>query len=53
MLTQALELDDLQTEKKTFDGTMVYAQQKRQQGAVFTFDSAALMMLSSFGTWFS
>lgn len=31
MLTQRLNLDDLQTEKGTFDGTMCYAQQKRQQ----------------------
>ena len=31
MLTNKLDVDDLQTKKKTFDGTMVYAQNKRQQ----------------------
>ena len=32
MLIQKLDADDLQHEKmKSFDGTMVYAQQKRQQ----------------------
>jgi dehydrogenase/reductase SDR family protein 12 len=32
MLTQKLDLTDLQSEKmKPFDGTMVYAQNKRQQ----------------------
>ncbi|KAK5889958.1 hypothetical protein CesoFtcFv8_013532 [Champsocephalus esox] len=31
MLTQKLNVDDLQFEKGTFDGTMVYAQNKRQQ----------------------
>ncbi len=31
MLTQKLNLGDLQTEKGSFDGTMVYAQNKRQQ----------------------
>ena len=31
MLTQKLDLSDLNSEKGTFDGTMVYAQQKRQQ----------------------
>ncbi|CAK6971727.1 dehydrogenase/reductase SDR family member 12 [Scomber scombrus] len=31
MLTQKLNVDDLQVEKGTFDGTMVYAQNKRQQ----------------------
>nr|XP_057938697.1 dehydrogenase/reductase SDR family member 12 [Doryrhamphus excisus] len=31
MLTQKLDVDDLQSEKGTFDGTMVYAQNKRQQ----------------------
>lgn len=31
MLTQKLNLDDLQFEKGTFDGTMAYAQNKRQQ----------------------
>uniref|UniRef100_A0A1A8RDA5 Dehydrogenase/reductase (SDR family) member 12 n=1 Tax=Nothobranchius rachovii TaxID=451742 RepID=A0A1A8RDA5_9TELE len=31
MLTQKLNVDDLQFEKGTFDGTMAYAQNKRQQ----------------------
>ncbi|XP_053732833.1 dehydrogenase/reductase SDR family member 12 isoform X2 [Synchiropus splendidus] len=31
MLTQKLNVDDLQFEKATFDGTMAYAQNKRQQ----------------------
>ncbi|XP_060944209.1 dehydrogenase/reductase SDR family member 12 [Limanda limanda] len=31
MLTQKLNVDDLQCEKGTFDGTAVYAQNKRQQ----------------------
>ncbi|XP_034042657.1 dehydrogenase/reductase SDR family member 12 [Thalassophryne amazonica] len=31
MLTQRLNVDDLQFEKGTFDGTMAYAQNKRQQ----------------------
>uniref|UniRef100_A0AAX7TDG6 Dehydrogenase/reductase (SDR family) member 12 n=1 Tax=Astatotilapia calliptera TaxID=8154 RepID=A0AAX7TDG6_ASTCA len=31
MLTQKLDVDDLQFEKGTFDGTMAYAQNKRQQ----------------------
>ncbi|MEQ2275154.1 Dehydrogenase/reductase SDR member 12 [Xenotaenia resolanae] len=31
MLTQKLNVDDLQSEKGTFDGTMTYAQNKRQQ----------------------
>ncbi|XP_022066587.2 dehydrogenase/reductase SDR family member 12 [Acanthochromis polyacanthus] len=31
MLTQKLNVDDLQSEKGTFDGTMAYAQNKRQQ----------------------
>merc|ERR1712150_184223 len=31
MLTNKLDPDDLQTKKKPFDGTMVYAQNKRQQ----------------------
>ncbi|KAM3861676.1 dehydrogenase/reductase SDR family member 12 [Diretmus argenteus] len=31
MLTQRLNVDDLQVEKGTFDGTMAYAQNKRQQ----------------------
>ncbi|XP_032423405.1 dehydrogenase/reductase SDR family member 12 [Xiphophorus hellerii] len=31
MLTQKLNVDDLQFEKGTFDGTMAYAQSKRQQ----------------------
>ncbi|KAK5613239.1 Dehydrogenase/reductase SDR member 12 [Crenichthys baileyi] len=31
MLTQKLNVDDLQLEKGTFDGTMAYAQNKRQQ----------------------
>jgi len=31
MLTQKLDANDLQTEKKSFDATMVYAQNKRQQ----------------------
>ena len=31
MLTNKLDADDLQCEKKSFDGTMVYAQNKRQQ----------------------
>jgi len=31
MLTQKLDLSDLNSEKGSFDGTMVYAQQKRQQ----------------------
>ncbi|XP_029385893.1 dehydrogenase/reductase SDR family member 12 [Echeneis naucrates] len=31
MLTQRLNMDDLQCEKGTFDGTMAYAQNKRQQ----------------------
>lgn len=31
MLTQKLDLDNLQFEKGTFDGTMAYAQNKRQQ----------------------
>uniref|UniRef100_A0A3B4B635 Uncharacterized protein n=1 Tax=Periophthalmus magnuspinnatus TaxID=409849 RepID=A0A3B4B635_9GOBI len=31
MLTQKLNIDDLQFEKGTFDGTMAYAQNKRQQ----------------------
>ena len=31
MLTQKLNLGDLQTEKGSFDGTMVYAQNKKQQ----------------------
>ena len=31
MLTNKLDPDDLQTERKSFDGTMVYAQNKRQQ----------------------
>lgn len=31
MLVQKLIVDDLQSEKGTFDGTMVYAQNKRQQ----------------------
>lgn len=31
MLTQKLDLDNLQCEKGTFDGTMAYAQNKRQQ----------------------
>ncbi|CAL8370444.1 unnamed protein product [Arctogadus glacialis] len=31
MLVQKLNLDDLQFEKGTFDGTMAYAQNKRQQ----------------------
>jgi len=31
MLTNKLDVDDLQTKKKAFDGTMVYAQNKRQQ----------------------
>lgn len=31
MLTQKLDLDNLQLEKGTFDGTMAYAQNKRQQ----------------------
>ncbi|XP_024141879.1 dehydrogenase/reductase SDR family member 12 [Oryzias melastigma] len=31
MLTQKLNMDDLQFEKGTFDGTMAYAQNKRQQ----------------------
>ncbi|XP_054643169.1 dehydrogenase/reductase SDR family member 12 isoform X2 [Dunckerocampus dactyliophorus] len=31
MLTQKLNVDDLQCEKGTFDGTMAYAQNKRQQ----------------------
>jgi len=34
MLTQKLQLDDLQFEKGTFDGTRAYAQQKRQQVAI-------------------
>ncbi|CAL1581397.1 unnamed protein product [Knipowitschia caucasica] len=35
MLTQKLNVDDLQFEKGTFDGTMAYAQNKRQQ-VIFT-----------------
>ncbi|XP_072301363.1 dehydrogenase/reductase SDR family member 12 [Eucyclogobius newberryi] len=35
MLTQKLNVDDLQFEKGAFDGTMVYAQNKRQQ-VIFT-----------------
>ncbi|CAG0914038.1 unnamed protein product [Notodromas monacha] len=31
MLTQRLDVNDLQTEKKAYDGTAVYAQNKRQQ----------------------
>ena len=31
MLTNKLDANDLQYEKKSFDGTMVYAQNKRQQ----------------------
>ena len=31
MLTQKLDANDLQTENKSFDATMVYAQNKRQQ----------------------
>ena len=31
MLTQKMDLNDLNSEKGNFDGTMVYAQQKRQQ----------------------
>jgi len=31
MLTNKLDPDDLQNERKSFDGTMVYAQNKRQQ----------------------
>ena len=31
MLTQKMDSDDLQCEKKSFDGTMVYAQNKREQ----------------------
>ncbi|XP_046902476.1 dehydrogenase/reductase SDR family member 12 [Hypomesus transpacificus] len=31
MLVQKMTVDDLQSEKGTFDGTMVYAQNKRQQ----------------------
>ena len=31
MLTHKLDVTDLMTEKGNFDGTMVYAQQKRQQ----------------------
>ena len=31
MLLQKLDLSDLQTEKGAFDGSMVYAQNKRQQ----------------------
>merc|ERR1712038_1752686 len=31
MLTNKLDPTDLQSEKKSFDGTMVYAQNKRQQ----------------------
>ncbi|XP_034549572.1 dehydrogenase/reductase SDR family member 12 [Notolabrus celidotus] len=31
MLTQKMNVDDLQVEKGTFDGTMAYAQNKRQQ----------------------
>ena len=34
MLTQKLDLSDLQFEKGTFDGTRAYAQQKRQQVAI-------------------
>ena len=31
MLTNKMDPDDLQSERKSFDGTMVYAQNKRQQ----------------------
>lgn len=31
MLTQKLNVDDLQFEKRTFDGTMAYAQNKVRQ----------------------
>ena len=34
MLTQKLDLSDMQMEKGTFDGTMSYASQKRQQVCV-------------------
>lgn len=32
MLTQKLNVDDLQFEKGTFDGTMAYAQNKVKEG---------------------